>query len=59
MLTRGNIKLMAFLIGFPLFVATFGQAMGAGEAGDMEEFYFWGSFALLGLIMWLWGVFSP
>ncbi|MCA9071591.1 MAG: hypothetical protein KDA84_21845 [Planctomycetaceae bacterium] len=56
---RGFQKLFAFLTGFPLFVATFGSAAAATEVGDTEVFPLLWALALVGLMLWLWGLFAP
>jgi hypothetical protein len=57
-LTRGHQKLTAFLIGFPLFIASVAFSVIAAEEGDQVLHLFW-PLALLFLNLWLWGVFAP
>lgn len=58
-MSRGQQKLIAFLLGFPLFVGTFGLSIARGFESDMQGLYLYAVSSLIGLSLWLWGVFAP
>lgn len=56
-MSRGYQKLLAFVIGFPFFVFSLGQFFIRWEPSD--DTGIWGPAVLLGLAIWLWGLYAP
>ena len=58
-MSRGQLKLMAFVIGFSLFVLTAGSLGDAAFRSDTRQFLLVCPFTLAGLVMCLCGLFWP